>query len=294
MTTVHAVLVKHLDAFQNDSGEVESRLRLTQTDLKELSLSNQLSDLSVEGNDKKTVGSSSVESKQVSESLLACIDCILVATESSPSDDGLLELIAAIAAEYNGVMDEIIEIAEKASCAALDRIRVIGCRLVAACASACVDDNASSISLALLPRLMDKAQAVRYAALIACASLNDNDEITEALLWSLHHDPSLTNRCAALASLQIGKDNVDHVIRRLRDVKSKVRVAAVEKLHHISLEELSSAQCATIIRAGLTDRYVFLFCFRKCVGVWMIRVSIDCTHTVRFQLFCCLQLQGNE
>jgi hypothetical protein len=73
MTTVHAVLVKHLDAFQNDSGEVESRLRLTQTDLKELSLSNQLSDLSVEGNDKKTVGSSSVESKQVSESLRAFI-----------------------------------------------------------------------------------------------------------------------------------------------------------------------------------------------------------------------------
>jgi HEAT repeat protein len=113
----------------------------------------------------------------------------------------------------------------------------------------------STVRNLILPRLTDKAQAVRFAALQACATIaNDDPIITEPILWNLHHDPSWANRCASLHSLPVHEHTVDHIIRRMRDVKTKVRLAAVAALHQISMLDLTADQCAIMVRTGLTDR----------------------------------------
>ena len=74
----------------------------------------------------------------------------------------------------------------------------------------------------------------------------------------MHHDSILTNRMAALEAFQNLDDvsmAVDHAILRMRDVKPKVRIMAVETLHQANvLQDLTADQCAAIVRAGLTDR----------------------------------------
>jgi hypothetical protein len=286
---------------QNDDVVVDLAIRNFQSKLEEWTLSNQLSGMTVDSNiDNSTT--STTTSKQIKTALLTCIDCILLSFDGSPSsspststsvastvtdvpvDDDvtlLLEFISGIAATIsNDVLQELMTQRVVVACAAaMDRTRVFGCRLLraivvqqaAAAAKSTTNEELSTSSSTtnwvdtLLPRMTDKAQSVRLAAIQACAVFTDAPQVQEALLWSLAHDPSVSNRCAALLSINNMKttntdtDTTDHVIARLRDVKPKVRVAAVEVLMQVDHETtLTSHQCATIVRAGLTDRYVLL------------------------------------
>ena len=88
--------------------------------------------------------------------------------------------------------------------------------------------------------------------------------LLEAWLWNLWHDPSVSNRVLAVETIPISSESsssrravlVDHLISRLRDVKEKVRVAAVQALHTkvVSLADLSSIQMAEIVKSGLSAR----------------------------------------
>ena len=140
-------------------------------------------------------------------------------------------------------------------------------------------DKAGSI---LLPRLTDKAQAVRCATIQACSgffvdanngiSENENETETEdesslseiretildALLGRMAHDPSFANRCAAIQSVPITEDTVPYLLERVGDVKEKVRVAALDVMRNRVdvVEDLTEEQRVDVLRFGLTSRYV--------------------------------------
>jgi hypothetical protein len=279
MATVHQVLVRHFHAFQTESNEVDSRdyVRTLQNDLNDLGLCADLEGLSVKtrtgttGSNKRSqtsrrdVNTDRQLSQQISASLFKCLECVLVA-ETSPSvdnADSLFDLMAAIAVSYNVIEETFYALIRPASVATADRMRLLACRMMTACIKQAPHHSTQLIPL-LLPRFTDKAQTVRLAALVAAQATLDTEqeqtlseptrELTEALLWNLHHDPSWTNRCQALQSLPLVPDQIHHVIRRLRDVKPKVRVAAIHRLHAVTLGKLTPDQCAEIVRAGFTDR----------------------------------------
>ena len=229
--------------------------------------------------------------QQVSAALLQCLHCLLVSETTPPVDDSdsLLDSMAALAVEYNVLEDTFLALIHPASVAATDRIRLVACRMITACMKQLAqtamtpphDDlliqHQQLISL-LLPRFTDKAQSVRLAALQGAQACCDfaaaaaatatattqsevPQELTDAVLWNLHHDPSWTNRCQALQSLSLTlhtNQSIHHVIRRLRDVKPKVRVAALERLRAVPIDKLTPDQCAEVVRAGFTDRYVHM------------------------------------
>ena len=132
-------------------------------------------------------------------------------------------------------------------------------------------DKAGSI---LLPRLTDKAQAVRCAAIKASsaffvdanASENEHESslseiretILDALLGRMAHDPSFANRCAAIQSVPITNDTVPYLLERVGDVKEKVRVEALDVMRNRVdvVEDMTEEQRVAVLRFGLTSRYV--------------------------------------
>jgi hypothetical protein len=130
---------------------------------------------------------------------------------------------------------------------------------------------------ALVPRLTDKSQMVRQSAIQGGGVLlsvtngdlgigsSENDvkpeggstkfvKALDGLLWALWHDPSVANRVEALNAVPI-KDTVDHVISRIRDVKEKVRVTALDVLRlKVDPREMTEEQFCEIIQHGLTER----------------------------------------
>jgi len=130
------------------------------------------------------------------------------------------------------------------------------------------------IETLLLPRLTDKSQLVRQRAIqgsgmllestkSSCQQSDDNSTSTpailEPLLWSMWHDPSVANRIEAIRAVPIVSAKIlHHVITRIRDVKEKVRVAAVEKLQEVSVSFFNNIMTedhiCEIVKFGLTER----------------------------------------
>jgi len=130
------------------------------------------------------------------------------------------------------------------------------------------------IETLLLPRLTDKSQLVRQRAiqstgmlltstLSSCKKSDDNSistpAILEPFLWSMLHDPSVANRIEAIRAVPIvSAKTLNHVITRIRDVKEKVRVAAVEKLQEVSVSLfdniMTEDHVCEIVKFGLTER----------------------------------------
>jgi hypothetical protein len=116
----------------------------------------------------------------------------------------------------------------------------------------------------LVPRLTDKSQAVRNAAIKACANFfNDSDEekeanysdISDALIYSLTHDPSFANRSAAVQSVPVSEAMLPHILERVRDVKLKVRVDALDVLRaNVDVHDLTEDQRVELLEAALTPR----------------------------------------
>lgn len=137
------------------------------------------------------------------------------------------------------------------------------------------------VEVAIVPRLSDKSQMVRNSAIRAVAGLlsvtkedlgspsnSDNDVKSESdstkftkaldgLLWTLWHDPSAANRVEALQAVPVStsKDLLDHVISRIRDVKERVRVTALDVLRlKVDPRHMKEEQFCEIIQHGLTGR----------------------------------------
>lgn len=157
----------------------------------------------------------------------------------------LLAVMVTIGRQLD-LTEELIDIAKMASNATLESVRALGSHMLGHLYQAD----------ALIPRLTDKAISVRAAAIVASGVIlrrKEHTELLEALLWNVWHEASVPNRVAALQALPASQLVWDHVIARLRDVKEKVRLAAVamlrENIH--SLQELSSTQFAEIVQSGI-------------------------------------------
>jgi hypothetical protein len=155
----------------------------------------------------------------------------------------------------------------------------------------------------LVPRLTEKSKAVRNSAICATGNvfvgydmpettrngdvegvipgtadqLEIVQDLLETLLWNLWHDPSPDNRIAAIEAVplhlqgnddhsELTSETVGHVLVRIRDVKEKVRVQAVQTLQRKvdPISGMTADQRCELIRSGLAGRYVttdFTSCF---------------------------------
>jgi hypothetical protein len=275
--TIHSILVSHLNAVSIESKTVGDRFRLIQKDLSELSNECTSFDSKIKSERKKKAVinmNDSIFSEQVIQEIVKCIQCTFLS--DSHSSDSVLDLMVSLLLSYDGhqhhaddqqikLNSSISQVIQATSVSCLERLRILSCRWMGALARRSV-----FLSNLLLPRLLDKAQAVRGAALHACAAFpSDSDLRIENILWNVHHDPSASNRCAALESLVItSQDVIPYIVRRLRDVHPKVRSTALRLLEQIPLEYLTPDQCASIIAAGLIDRYVDVcITFVQCASV---------------------------
>lgn len=127
-----------------------------------------------------------------------------------------------------------------------------------------------AIKSILMERLLDKSQAVRFLSTQAACSLFStrggddslglsnvelHEDIIQALLWNLSHDPSLANRSVAIQSLPVTIETLPAIVSRTRDAKLKVRVDALDVLcNKVDVKTLTRNQRIEILRNGLSTR----------------------------------------
>jgi len=166
-------------------------------------------------------------------------------------------------------------------------------------------ENQSMIEDILLPRLNDKSQSVRHNAIEAAGLLlgtgksaskvtlstetteeNSDLSLLEGLLWSMWHDPSVANRVEAIQAVPIDSaETLDHVIARIRDVKEKVRIAAINalrlKVDPRRQDIMTQEHFREIVRSGLTER---------CESTNLATMTLICTKWIKAAKFCPVEM----
>lgn len=259
-----------------DQSTVEAKLFRIRDDLRATELSETFSNIDLD----RESGTTRPLPAEVTSTLLHCLDCAIAKEVSPLTEDSILltvELVAFFGCTFSPLTAKaVIERAVQFSRVSLDRVRSQACHILGMCANALAleeslqhgeeefshggdfehweKERLQTVKNALLPRLLDKSQSVRYEAIRACGALATDQEMQGTLLWSLMHDPSATNREGVLNQIAVNESTVDHVIARLRDVKESAQIAAVGALDKISFWDLSPSQISSIVRAGLTER----------------------------------------
>jgi hypothetical protein len=134
-------------------------------------------------------------------------------------------------------------------------------RLAETSSDSLVDEDTFQLTReALLPRLNDKATAVRTAAIKACKLLQDsddseNDQITKQLMICCMHDTSPVCRAAATEALIVTRFTLPTIVCRVRDTSYAVRVAALEILKsQVDVRLMTDTERVVVLRSGLTPR----------------------------------------
>jgi condensin complex subunit 3 len=223
--------------------------------------------------------------------------------ENKDAVDRVLNLVVALSlglclsSKSNYCLQTILDRIELFSDCTSEKNRSQACVLLGcfACHIECVKDDVdwkndclAAIETMLLPRLTDKSQLARQRAIQATGSMllasttkpsagqeghddDDDDEsittptLLEPLLWSMWHDPSVANRIEAIRAVPIDSaETLNHVITRIRDVKEKVRVAAIEKIQEVPIAFYNTIMTedhfCEIVKFGLTERCEFTKC----------------------------------
>lgn len=191
--------------------------------------------------------------------------------ETQGSAEKVFHLSASVALTlgknyFERLLSRVIDL----STAMHERVRGQACNLMGVLSSHIIEKNEEwvdirlqNIQQVLASSLTDKSQSVRCSAIQACGctfhlfELTESDEeLVESLLWNLWHDPSMANRIAALQVVPITYETVDHIISRIRDVKEKVRLEALEVMHVRvdPLTQMSPEQFAEVVKSGLSSR----------------------------------------
>ena len=252
-------------------------------EIDQIELQHGVSNVSLSRGDNDDDDDSSLDNinRIVTDSLIHVFDCSLVSdvtSDAKESIEAIQELVAAVASYRFAIAstlmgDRLLNLTK----VLLERVRSASCRTLGWLIR-CVRENGDLskehteklldvASQALLPRFTDKAQSVRQAAIEASGFFFrqservadqdvDDPDIRQSLQWSLQHDPSVTNRAAALESLPVTMQTMDVILTRVRDVKQKVRVAAVKALREKlpAVQHWAAEQCAELVESGWTDR----------------------------------------
>lgn len=210
-------------------------------------------------------------SELVTAALLHFLDNALASpVDCKEAVDRVLELIAAFSVSHSSdVTGIILHHAMEGTTVILERVRATSCRMIGWIAKYLMLSSQQSAnknkwlddaSQCLIPRFTDKSQIVRCAAVTASAHFF-NDTITDpdllqSLFFVCQHDPSATNRVAAIQALLpiMTVATVDAWVLRVRDTKSKVRTAALQALVNAPWDLMEANVCATILKSGYTER----------------------------------------
>lgn len=313
---MEALVIKNFTEYQKSGGEstksrrandgsVESRVTRLKSELSALLLQEGVEHISLD--DKDDLDSPLYA---ITSAVLQCVDAAIATAISKDlveSIDKILELAACFAAQHGHIANAVVTRAEQFSAVIMERVRSQACKLLGLCVhfmnecetktsnndndsflGSSDQDDASwknkcknAAQQALIVRLMDKSQAVRNEAILACQPFfvdniddtprgEENYDLLEALLWNINHDPSVANRMAALRSVPLTVATVDDVIARVRDVNVKVRVEALNVLSSkLATVSFTPEQYAELVRSGLTDRCVFTATKEYHIVIWL-------------------------
>jgi hypothetical protein len=280
---IQQVLLRHFDEHQHSTGQkslpIDARVAQIYDEIDQLELETQVEKFSL----STSAGpGDDTTNETISRTLLHFMDCSVateVSSDSKESIERIQELMGAVAARRVAVATTLLgDRLLPLSVVLLERVRSAACRCIGWLVKYLFEAESMDLqelealldtsSQALVPRFTDKAQSVRQAAIEASRYFFlgsnkggseedvDDPDIRQALQWSLQHDPSVTNRVAALDSIPVTLQTMDVILARVRDVKSKVRVAAVTTLRNKlgDIRQWEPEQCAELVEAGLTDR----------------------------------------
>lgn len=238
-------------------------------DVDELALSAGLQGIEFSGSDGSSGDVGHAFESALATTLQSFLKCVFAADGSPGKMDAmenLLEITAALATDLSlSVSEKILLCAIEFSTVLLERVRSLACRFLGTLTKYLMRNPARNHELldkasqALLPRFTDKSQAVRQAAIEAGSFFfsdgTTDPDILQALIYSVQHDPSVSSRVAALQSLPINLETIDVVLSRVRDVKAKVRTAALKVLEETNVFPMLEAEhCAALVETGLTER----------------------------------------
>jgi hypothetical protein len=274
--SLEELLSKAFDAYQREAeqGTTTSALATAAQLEKQLTLY-KLNALNLDNNNNNDD-----EVDPVTSLLLQYMDAAIALEWNANSQDSIervLELASALAVlRGEASATEVLHRALEFSNVSLDRCRSHACRVMGNLALFIQQEQERSksgaspsswgstvlgdIRPALEARLTDKSQAVRQAAIKASTAcfedLDESEALLESLLWNLWHDPSVANRVEALQAVPVNNETADHIIARIRDVKEKVRLQALQvlKTKVDPVKILSPEQFADVIQSGLSVR----------------------------------------
>jgi hypothetical protein len=283
ITALSELLQQQFEAHQLDEGTHSSASRVVsiKKQITVFTLNQGVHNLSLGGSSSSSSSSTTKRNDEnVDESiasiLVTYIDAAMameISSETQEPVDRVLDLSAALAVSYGEIVtDAVVARAVEFSRVLLERVRGQACRLMGFLASHLVTkqeedwakESLEDIETAMVDRLSDKSQSVRNQAIRASAHFfdefqdNENDNtLLETLLWSMWHDPSVANRMAAVDAVPISsRHTLDHIITRVRDVKEKVRIAALDVLRTKvdPVTDLTQDQFAEVVRSSLAVR----------------------------------------
>jgi hypothetical protein len=205
--------------------------------------------------------------EELSDALMHFLDCAMateINNDSSESIKMVLQIVAGVGANYRSVATALLDKATELNQVLLERVRATACTFIGQLAHYLKEQDAAEdildqASQTLLPRFTDKSQIVRLAAIQAAshffADTVDDPDLRQALCWSLQHDPSVTNRLAALGFMPLNGQTMDAVLARVRDESTKVRTHAWRYLQEkLELSDLPSIDLVDLVQAGLSER----------------------------------------
>ena len=116
-----------------------------------------------------------------------------------------------------------------------------------------------TVAETLLPRLRDKCPNVRMWSVKALQDLIDPEDPKDSILLEfirlMESDSSKDVRIAAINCTILSKYSLLHLIDRLKDIKTEVRIAAVQKLvDMVEINHLTQSQRGIVIKYALNDR----------------------------------------
>ena len=135
-------------------------------------------------------------------------------------------------------------------------------------------------------RIFDKTPTVRVAAVQALKLLQNiddpNDIVTFEICRVMTVDSSFTVRIAAIEAVYLTEQSLTKLLFRVRDVKSDVRIAAINKIATLSITRIASNARASLVRHGLTDRDAKVrVAAQNLIQTWLESTNYNVTTLLR-------------
>eukprot|EP01035_Chromulina_nebulosa_P008295 gene8295-11245_t len=195
-----------------------------------------------------------------------CIDRILLYPKNHPNVDKLIKFICGfistlsdkdmknVCAHFCIRLQSSNKIVRQRCCNIIGEVLA---NVLESSAELCCD-LLDDLTKCLTLRIFDKTPTVRVAAVQALKLLQDIQDPDDIVIFEICRamtvDSSFTVRIAAIEAVYLTEHSLTKLLLRVRDVKSDVRIAAINKLAALPVTKIVSNARASLVRHGLTDR----------------------------------------